>query len=121
LWRYVQTTGQMLSPSASLLVVCYSGKGIGRNNPTMQAVHDIGPIPRGLYTMKEPEDTVEHGPAVIWLIPNPANEMFGRFGFGIHGDSIPHPGNASDGCIIEPRTDRLQMWDSGDHDLEVVA
>jgi hypothetical protein len=39
----------------------------------------------------------------------------------MHGDSKEHPGCASEGCVILPRTVREQVWSSGDHDLKVVA
>jgi hypothetical protein len=45
--------------------------------------------------------------------------MFGRCGFFCHGDSIAHPGHASDGCIIQDLTTRHRMWSSGDHELDV--
>jgi hypothetical protein len=44
----------------------------------------------------------------------------GRDGFMIHGDSVAHPGNASSGCLIEKWPIRSQIWNSGDHILEVV-
>jgi hypothetical protein len=47
--------------------------------------------------------------------------MFGRSEFLCHGDSIEHPGDASEGCIIQLRDVRRQMWESPDHTLEVVA
>ena len=33
------------------------------------------------------------------------NRMFGRNGFYCHGDSIEHPGDASDGCIVAHGTE----------------
>lgn len=34
------------------------------------------------------------------LTPYVENQMCGRDGFMIHGDSSAHPGEASDGCIV---------------------
>ena len=34
------------------------------------------------------------------LTPYVENQMCGRDGFMIHGDSSAHPGAASDGCIV---------------------
>jgi hypothetical protein len=39
----------------------------------------------------------------------------------MHGDSIAHPGCASEGCIIMGQKIRQQIWTSGDHQLRVVA
>ena len=47
------------------------------------------------------------------LIPSPTNEMFGRSEFLIHGDSLEHPGAASEGCIILPRFTVAYMGVSG--------
>ena len=39
----------------------------------------------------------------------------------MHGDSIEHPGAASEGCIIVARPIREQVWESGDRKLQVIA
>ena len=119
MWIYSQPTGRM-TKDGLLLASGYSGNDEGKNNPNMQSVHNKGPIPVGLYTMLEPVDTDTHGPYVIRLEPDEQNEMFGRAGFLIHGDSIDHPGTASQGCIIMPRYARERLWDTGDHKLRVV-
>lgn len=119
-WRYRQSTGA-LSLDGEHVADGYAGKGDGKNNPDMQDAHNVGPLPRGLYTIGEPCDTQTHGPYVLRLTPDGANEMCGRAGFLIHGDSSSHPGSASEGCIIMPRAVREQIWDSGDRDLEVLA
>lgn len=120
MWTYVQRTG-WFGRDNLLLVYCYSGKGEGKNNPDLQSVRYVGPIPVGRYTMQSPVDTEEHGPFVIWLTPDPTNDMLGRADFGIHGDKIGHPGEASQGCIIMPRSQREAAWNSGDHLIEVVS
>jgi hypothetical protein len=55
------------------------------------------------------------------LTPAPENTMFGRDGFLMHGDSIEHPGCASEGCIIVGRAVREAVSESDDKSLEVVA
>jgi hypothetical protein len=77
-------------------------------------------LPRGLYTIEPPHDSPQVGPYAMSLIPDPANEMFGRSDFLIHGDSIEHPGQASHGCIILPRSVREKIWQSDVHTIEVV-
>lgn len=118
-WAYKQNTG-WISHDGTSVAEGYSGAGDGKNNPAMQDVPNIGPLPVGRYTIGEPSDTKTHGPYVLHLTPDPANEMFGRAGFLIHGDSVVHPGTASEGCIILPRKVREQVWASGDRELEVT-
>ena len=121
MWTYVQISGAMLDPSGKVLAVGYSGKGPDKNNPASEAVKNLGPLPTGRYHILPPVDTMTHGPFVLWLTPDPGNDMMGRSGFGIHGDSIVAPGTASEGCIILPRFARDRIAESGDAELEVVA
>ena len=74
----------------------------------------------GKYTFGKPVMQSHLGPFAIPLIPHPDNKMFGRSAFYMHGDSIQNPGCASDGCIIQARAIREQVWASDDHELEVV-
>lgn len=132
-WTYSQSSGEMRAQDGSLLFIGYAGIGEGKNNPFMQGTRNIGPLPQGKYTFQAPVNTQSHGPCVLWLVPDPTNNMLGRSLFGIHDDSISHPGMASQGCIIalaNPNlggkwvsaiTRRQHMWDSGDHELLVVA
>lgn len=124
-WRYEQKTGRLLylasdEATAERVAIGYSGAGEGKNNPAMQDVHNVGPLPVGKYEIGEPTDTKTHGPYVLHLTPDPANEMFGRGSFLIHGDSVVNPGTASEGCMIFSRTIRERIWASGDRQLEVV-
>ncbi|HKT90099.1 MAG TPA: tlde1 domain-containing protein [Candidatus Sulfotelmatobacter sp.] len=122
MWTYRQSTGQLTDPDGTLVATGYSGHGDGKNNPALQDAHDIGPIPQGLYSIGSPTDLTggPHGPYVLPLTPDPGNEMFGRSGFLMHGDSMGHPGEASLGCIIAPRPARVKVAESGDQALQVV-
>jgi hypothetical protein len=121
MWTYAQKTGNLLQ-DGQLVATGYSGFDDGKNNPAMQAVPDVGPIPQGDWTISGPPvNTTEHGPFVLTLTPVTGTNTFGRSGFLMHGDSIVAPGTASKGCIIMPRTAREQVWNSGDRALEVVA
>jgi hypothetical protein len=120
MWTYQQSTGNMLDASGNLVCTGYSGAPAGKNDPTKQCLQNVGPIPRGAYTIGAPQNTVTHGPYVLPLTPDPANNMCGRTGFLIHGDSIQNPGTASQGCIILNLTCRQQIWTSGDPGLQVV-
>jgi hypothetical protein len=120
-WTYSQKSGE-LDQNGNRVATGYSGAGTGKNNPEMQHVHNVGPIPQGDWTITGPPvDTKTHGPYVLKLAPTIETETFGRSGFLMHGDSREHPGTASEGCIIVPRAVREEVWKSGDRDLKVVA
>ena len=120
-WTYSQKTGE-LQQDAKHVSTGYSGAHEGKNNPAMENVPNVGPIPHGDWTIiGPPVDSKDHGPYVLKLHPAPSTETHGRSGFLMHGDSKEHPGSASHGCVILPRTVREEVWQSGDRDLEVVA
>lgn len=119
MWTYRQSTGELFHNGA-LAGVGYSGHDACRNDPLKQEVPCQGPIPRGHYAIGEPFDSKGHGPFVLRLTPDATNEMFGRAGFLIHGDSVKAPGMASEGCIILSRTIRQAIDASGDGALEVI-
>jgi len=123
---YSQTSGELRSAVAALLGTGYAGHGAGVNNPALQATPNTGPLPQGVYTIDPPVDTSTHGPYVMWLTPDPANEMFGRSGFGIHADEIANPGKklASTGCIVMSNPARIAIWTAAQLDgrqLRVTA
>lgn len=121
---YSQTTGtlsQTVDTLKTVLGTGYSGaEPTGKNDPLMQSVPDIGPIPQGFYTIGIPFDSPEHGPHAMHLLPDAENRMYGRSGFLMHGDSIEHPGCASEGCIIMARPIREKVSASGDIRLQVI-
>lgn len=128
MWSYQIPTGKLTTGTGVLAGVGYSGHGSGKNNAAMCNVHgyegveDAGPLPTGYYTIKgPPTTTATHGPYVLTLAPDSGNEMFGRDGFLIHGDSIAFPGRASLGCIVLPHAIRVLVWASGDFRLWVKA
>jgi Protein of unknown function (DUF2778) len=120
-WTYAQNTGD-LQQDGKHASTGYSGANEGKNNPAMDNVPDVGPIPRGDWTIAGPPvDSKDHGPYVLRLNPESSTDTHGRSGFLMHGDSREHPGCASRGCVILPRAVREEVWQSGDRDLEVVA
>lgn len=123
MWTYEQKSGLILWPSGEKLSTGYSGNGEGLNAPEMESVHGVGPIPCGTYTMQEPVNSPTHGPFAIPLVPDPANQMFGRSAFLIHGDEIAHAGEhlASHGCIVTGVFTRKTMWESQDRLVMVIA
>lgn len=120
MWTYSQRTGNLRHNDGDVVATGYAGIGVAKNDPSQQDQHDRGPLPRGFYIANPPYTTQKHGPYTMSLTPDPHNEMFGRSGFMMHGDSIHDPGNASDGCIVQPLFARHQFWDSGDHKIEVI-
>jgi Protein of unknown function (DUF2778) len=119
MWTYQQATGA-LSKDGEVVGEGYSGFGEGKNNPMMQQMADVGPLPQGLYEIGPPHDTPSQGPHIMELSPADGTELFGRSGFLIHGDAIAHPGSASHGCIILSRDLRDKISASGDNQLRVV-
>lgn len=98
----------------------WAGQGVGMNNPEMQEVHNIGPLPRGLYIIGRAHTHPKLGPVVMDLTPDAANRMFGRADFRIHGAAFKHPELSSHGCIIQPKDVRIRI-DMGDERLLEVT
>lgn len=121
MWTYRQSEGTLADSTGKIVGHGYSGHADGLNNPKLQSVRDVGPIPLGLYEIGSPYDSVHHGPYVLPLTPDPTNQEFGRSAFLCHGDSLEHPGQASLGCVIMPRAVRELVHTSGDSRLQVVA
>lgn len=123
MWTFQQSTGLMIDPNGNPMDTPppgYSGNITGKNNPDAQDQHDVGPLPRGRYTIGPAYQSPKCGPLTMNLEPDPANQMFGRNAFRIHGDSVAAPGTASDGCIIQNHNTRLEISLSADRNLEVV-
>lgn len=125
MWTYKQLTGELFH-NGKFVAKGYSGHEWGKNNPSAEAAPSVGPIPCGKWRMVDNYDSANVGPCAIKLDAVDAHpgddkhDRTGRGAFRIHGDSIRAPGTASHGCIILQRAVRLNMWASGDHDLEVV-
>lgn len=101
----------------------WAGNHEGKNNPAMQEVPCVGPLPQGHYTLQPWEAYHGHlGPLVSFLKPDPANEMFGRGDFFIHGPAMSPAsyGQESKGCIVMARDVRQNLSDLGITSLEVV-
>jgi len=123
-WTFSQTSGQIRNELGELVGAGYAGGNCGAhpegvNNPAMQCVKDVGPLPRGLYTKGEAIDHSQLGAFAIKLIPDPSNEMFGRGGFFWHGDT-KQPECASDGCIVSAPSLRHEWYDSDDNEMRVI-
>jgi hypothetical protein len=124
-WIWKQKLGELLHDD-SHIAWGYAGGNCGqspegKNNPDMQNVPKVGPLPQGLYKFGTPVLQSHLGPFAIPLVPDPGNQMFGRSDFFVHGDTISNPGCASEGCIILPRAIRNMLAASPDNDLQVVS
>jgi hypothetical protein len=120
---YKQSTGEWFHDGV-LAGAGYSGNGADKNVPADQDVKDHGPIPENLYTIGEAFTYPRLGPLVMSLTPDADEQMHGRDGFFLHGDSIEHPGDGSEGCIVMPNDARVQIaaWvAAGDNRLQVIA
>ena len=95
----------------------------GKNRPEAQAIHSIGPLPRGLYSFGAWESFHDRlGPMVVALIPDHANTMFGRSGFFCHGASRDPElyGQESKGCTVVEHTGRMAIKLLNPTHVEVV-
>jgi len=120
MWTWDQSAGA-LSRAGAIVSRGYSGRGRGLDNPGMQAVQGVGPIPAGRWRFAAIAEDNHTGPFSIIIMPAPGTDTLGRAGFRCHGDNARLDHSASHGCIILPRADRQKIWASGDRDLLVVA
>lgn len=127
-WTYKQTTGELFNPDGVFVAKGYAGGNLGKNpegknNPDMQFVHNVGPLPQGWYTIEPPIEHSTVGLFALPLTPDPENNMGGRGHFYIHGDLIGHAGEdvGSEGCVVMPNATRHEVASSGNNRLEVVA
>lgn len=120
MWTYSQSSGE-LHHDGELIATGYSGHGKGVNNPEMQAVPDVGPLPQGMYTISEASTHPRLGALSMHLMPDPNDEMYGRSGIYIHGDNSRLNHSASLGCIVLPHDVRQMLSESPDKRLEVTA
>lgn len=120
--NFNQTTGVISAEDGTIVTHGWSGNHDGKNNPDKQEIPCLGPLPRGTYAIQPWEAHHDHlGPMVAFLKPDPANEMFGRGDFFIHGPANDPTkyGQESKGCIVVPREGRQAVKDL-DPDTMVV-
>lgn len=97
----------------------YTGRPGFKDDSAYECVKNKGPLPRGTYTIGP---AFYHKRTKAWTIrltPYIENQMCGRDGFMIHGESVSHPGEASNGCIILDMSYRKIIADSRDKILVV--
>ena len=117
-WIYEQSTGK-LHFKGKVVAQGYAGRGKGLNNPDAEKERNVGPVPRGEYTIGEAFKHPTIGPLVMRLTPI-GHTAHGRSGFLIHGDNRKMDRSASRGCIILPPAVRTQIAESPVKRLRVV-
>lgn len=118
MWIYQQSTGRLVH-DGELIAVGYSGAGAGLNNPDMQHVRNVGPIPAGEWVIGREFVHAVKGPVCMRLSPV-GHDALGRNGFMIHGDNKNGNKSASLGCIILSKPIRTLISKSKDAALLVT-
>ena len=116
MWQFNTLTGEFRKGSV-IKGHGYSGFGVGKNNPAMEGVEGVGPIPRGRYKIGPAYKDAHLGPIVMHVDPV-GHSALGRTLFRIHGDNAT--GTASHGCIILNHDLREEVSLSEDRELWVV-
>ncbi len=127
-FSYTDNSGN-LRHNGAIIGRGYSGHGPGVNNPAMQRVVAVGPIPPDVYKIGKSYTDPHRGPMTMRLTPkdgHAGDAETHRDGFLIHADAIHFPGKmvASEGCIILSAQLRLlisRAVDAGDDELTVIA
>jgi type VI secretion system (T6SS) effector TldE1-like protein len=123
---YIQSNGKLYYQGpgyTNFIGKGYSGYGAHRDNPESQCAQDLGPIPRGDWTMSNLEDFVTSSgqiiPDCIRLTPAEGTNTCNRSGFWIHGGNSS--ATSSQGCIVLTKAERLMIGNNPDKTLRVIA
>ncbi|MCD4652327.1 DUF2778 domain-containing protein [bacterium] len=126
-WEYAQNTGVLThindeTGARQEVATGYSGHGEGLNNSDMEDVRDVGPIPRGSYTIGAARNDLGGlGPTVMNLDANEGTDTHGRDLFRVHGDNGNNDQSASEGCIVLGPAARQEISNSGDNQIVIVS
>jgi hypothetical protein len=123
MWQFEQLTGKLSKDGILVSPDCYSGRWPdGYNNPAMEAVPDVGPIPCGLWTIGAPYEDGKLGRYVMDLTPAKGTVTYGRSLFRMHGKPLPPADirSGSEGCICADYVTRQRVYQSADTQLTVV-
>jgi len=118
--NYQITSGIMSQDDSTQVATGWSGNGLGKNQPEMTNVHNVGPLPVGTYSVGEWSDHPHVGPNSARLTQT-SGESFGRDGFFIHGPGTTDYGQESKGCIVIPHNDRLKVIALNPDQITVTA
>lgn len=121
-FTYIQRSGAMKNEEGIVIAHGWAGNGAGKNNPDMQSVHSVGPLPQGLYKVGPWEEKHGHLGPIVAHLEQVEGETFGRDAFYIHGPSTgSNYGEESKGCIVLPRPYRAIVRALGPDFIRVVA
>ena len=118
---YSQSSGALTGADKGVVSQGWAGNGEGKNNPAMQEVHEVGPLPQGLYDLGPWEQFHPGLGPLVCRLTQVEGETFGRDGFFIHGASMGHYGEESKGCIVLPRSQRELVQKMRVGHIRVVA
>ena len=128
---YLIETGKNYGDGTAIVGKGYSGHGLGLNNPDFEQMHDVGPLPRGMYSFELieedgiPIDYKGKKAPVFRLLPKPETNIFGRSGFLMHGHEAGEvigkleTEQSSLGCMVQEKPTRVHVMLSTNKDLEV--
>jgi hypothetical protein len=116
--NFSQSTGKVTEDDGTLVATGFAGNdsrpGVNPNhahgylNPAAEYLHNIGPLPKGTYSVGA---WGSHPPLGAHSAPltQTSGQTFGRKGFFIHGPSLDDPLNSSEGCIVISHLQRLAV------------
>ena len=109
--NFSQSTGVVSTDSGAIVGKGWAGNGEGKNNPAMQEVHSVGPLPRGVYSVGQWEENHPGLGPIVAHLTQIQGDAFGRDAFYIHGPAVNPSkyGQESKGCIVLPREYRLAV------------
>ena len=67
--KYEQVTGRLSEDDGKVIGFGWAGHLQGKNNPDMENIKGVGPLPKGKYTVGDPEDGTHLGPLAFPLTP----------------------------------------------------
>lgn len=120
---YVQLSGELFAVNGDFtmpLGAGYAGALHGLNNPELDGVRNIGPLPEGEYRMRVYPHPRFAEPAI--KLVQVKGETHERSGFWIHGDNAKADRSASSGCPVFSRPVRqcIAAFIALGHDLLLV-
>lgn len=112
----------MLDENGGQVAIGWAGNHEGKNNPDMQQVRCVGPLPQGTYKVEPWIERHPHLGPFVAPLTQVAGETYGRGDFFIHGPSVgSNFGQESKGCIVIARSMRLHVMELAPDFIEVKA
>lgn len=109
-FEYNSKTGELWACNGDFcmpLASGYAGKNNGLNNPEVDHVRSLGPLPRGTYAMRVDNHPRFAAPAI--RLTQTSGLTHDRSGFWIHGDNSAGNKTASSGCIVLNKVTRAAI------------